>query len=135
MTINLRDALIIAAVLLAAVFFGLWRHAASQLDDERARTSHYRASATHNAERLLEAISKHNALVDSLKVERAASKAAADRVARLREDLQSRITENAALRAQIMRDRPDVQDYYAQPVPRPAAELLLHAASPEDRVP
>lgn len=135
MTINLRDALIIAAVLLAAVFFGLWRHAAGKLDDERAKVTHYRASATHNAERLVEVIAKHNALVDSLKAERAASKAAAERVERLRQDLASRAAENAALRAQLKRDHPDVQDYYAQPVPRSAAELLLHAAAPEDRVP
>lgn len=135
MTISIRESLLIAAVLAALAFFGLWRHASAKLDDERTRTAHYRASATHNAQRLVEVINAHNELVASLSTEREAARAAAASVDRLRRDLIARLAENATLREQLKRDRPDVQDYYAQPVPRPAAELLLHAASGQDRVP
>lgn len=135
MTINLRDALLIGAVLFALIFFGLWRHASSKLDDERAKVTHYRDSATHNAQRLVQVINKHNELVASLAGERAAAAEAAKRVEQLRRELYARIAQNAALRAQLKRDDPDVQAYYDQPVPRAAADVLLHAASGQDRVP
>lgn len=134
MTISIREALLIAAALLVVVFFVLWQNASRTLDNERTKSARYLASATHNAERLAEVLDLHNQLVADLATESAAAAAAADRIDRLRDDLVTRLAENAALRAQLKTDRPDVQDYYAQPVPRPAVELLLHAAG-EDRVP
>lgn len=133
MTVSIRDAVLIAAVLMAALFFGLWRHASAKLDDCRTSSAGYAEAAKNNARRLVTVIDAHNKLVADLRVERTASRLAAQRVEHLRQDLRHNLAQNAALRAQLKQERPDVQDYYAQPVPRPVAELLLHNAAAPDR--
>lgn len=127
MTISVRDALLIGAVLLVVVFFGLWRSASAKADLAEAKHQTAAQTARSNAERLREVVAAHNDLVLALASERAAARAAGDRVDALRTQLDARGAENAALRAQLKEDRPDVQDYYHQPVPRPAVDLLQRA--------